>query len=141
MATLATDRNTIARDGVDWVYPVAANARIFAGSQVTLTTTGFARNGQNGGTRVVGTCMERVDNTGGADGAKTVTVRRGIWRYLNSAGADLITRVHIGQDCFLVDDETVALTNGGATRVLAGRVADVETIGATTMVWVKNEMT
>jgi hypothetical protein len=85
--------------------------------------------------------MERVDNTGGADGAKTVTVRRGIWRYLNSAGADLITRVHIGQDCFLVDDETVALTNGGGTRVLAGRVADVETIGATTMVWVKNEMT
>lgn len=141
MATLASARNTRSREGVDYVYPVAAGAKIFAGSQVTLTAVGFARNGQQGGTRVVGMAQESVDNTGGLDGVKTVSVRRGIFLFLNSAGADLITRAHIGNDCFLVDDETVALTNGGATRVIAGRVADVETIGATTAVWVKNEVT
>lgn len=141
MTTLSTARSTRRRDGSDYSYPVAAGAKIFAGSQVTLSATAFARNGQQGGTRVVGVATETVDNTGGADGAKNVPVSRGIFLFLNSAAADLITRAHIGMDCFLVDDETVALTNAASTRVVAGRVADIEVVGATTMVWVKNEVT
>lgn len=140
MATLATARSTRSRDGIDYAYPVAANAKIFAGSQVTLTATGFARNGQQGGTRVIGVAQENVDNTGGLDGAKTVSVRRGVFGFNNSAGGDLVTNAAIGTDCYLVDDETVALTNGGATRVVAGRVAHVETIGSTTVVWVSCEV-
>ena len=64
-----------------------------------------------------------------------------VYPYLRGNVADLITRAHIGMDCCLVDDETVALTNAASTRVVAGRVADIEVVGATTMVWVKNEVT
>jgi hypothetical protein len=74
-----------------------------------------------------------VDNTGGADGAATVTVRRGIFPFANSANADAISRANIGATVYVVDDQTVALTNGTNTRSAAGRVYDVDADG----VWVE----
>ena len=38
----------------------------------------------------------------------------------------------IGKDCFIVDDQTVAKTNGANTRSRAGKVFDVDADG----VWV-----
>ena len=39
----------------------------------------------------------------------------------------------MGSDCYIVDDQTVAKTNGGATRCVAGKVWDVDAEG----VWVE----
>ena len=46
--------------------------------------------------------------------------------------ADAITLADIGKDCFIVDDQTVAKTDGAGTRSRAGRVFDVDADG----VWV-----
>jgi hypothetical protein len=46
----------------------------------------------------------------------------------------LITRAEIGDDCYIVDDSTVAKTNpGGNTRSVAGKIVDVDAKG----VWVR----
>jgi hypothetical protein len=38
MAALTQDRNTPQRDGVDFIFPVAASARIYAGDASPWTT-------------------------------------------------------------------------------------------------------
>jgi hypothetical protein len=49
--------------------------------------------------------------------------------FANSASSDEITRAAIGTDVYLVDNQTVALTNGSSTRSVAGRVWDVTAAG------------
>ena len=66
------------------------------------------------------------------DGEVRVTVRRGWHSFNNSAGADEVTRMHLGQTAYIVDDETVALTDGTATRSAAGEIVDVDSDG----VWI-----
>ena len=74
-----------------------------------------------------------ADNTGGANAAINAKVRRGVFRYGNSASTDLITRAEIGKPCYVVDDQTVAKTSSSATRPVAGTVFDVDALG----VWVE----
>ena len=76
---------------------------------------------------------ETVDNTGGANGDKSIKVRRGVFRFANSAAADLIARTEIGKPCYVVDDQTVAKTNNAGARPVAGTVFGVDAQG----VWVE----
>ena len=57
----------------------------------------------------------------------------GVFRFENSSAGDAITRAEIGDDCYIVDDQTVAKTDGTDTRSLADKVDDVDANG----VWVK----
>lgn len=133
MAALAQDRNTPARAASTRQLKVAANAKIYAGALVVLAA-GVAKPGSTALNLVaVGRAEHAVDNTGGADGAQVVDVRPGTFRYANSAGADEVTDAQIGSDCFVVDDQTVAKTDGGGTRSKAGEVFAVDAQG----VWVK----
>ncbi len=70
----------------------------------------------------IGRCEAFVDNSGGADDAVTVKARRGTFRWANSAAGDAITAADIGSDCYIVDDQTVAKTNGTNTRSVAGKI-------------------
>ncbi len=133
MTALTKDRNTAVRDGKDFVFDVASGETIYAGGIVVLSATGYAEAGATAtGKIVVGRCEEKVDNSSGADGDLTVKVRRGLFRFANSAGGDEITAAEIGDACYIVDDQTVAKTNGGSTRSPAGFIEDVDSDG----VWV-----
>jgi hypothetical protein len=128
---LTKDRNTARREDDVYEYAVAANARIYAGAIVALNA-GWAQPGATAvGHVAAGRADEQADNTGGANGARTVRVRRGVFKYRNSA-TDPITAADIGRQCFIQDDETVARTNGGNTRSPAGVIREVEVTG----VWV-----
>ncbi|SFM68170.1 hypothetical protein [Thermodesulforhabdus norvegica] len=114
-------------------FPVAAGKTIYAGGLVVLKN-GYAEPGSTAtGLVAVGRAEEYVDNSGGQNGDVTVRVRRGIFRYGNSADTDAITRTDIGSQCYVVDDETVAKTDGTGTRSVAGKVFDVDDEG----VWVE----
>ena len=131
MTALTKDRNTAERDGENFVYAVGAGKTIHAGSLVVLDA-GLAEPGNTAvGLIAVGRAEEGVDNTGGAAGAKTVKAKRGVFRFENAA-ADAVLATHIGTNCFVVDDQTVAATHGGNTRSVAGLVVDVDDAG----VWV-----
>lgn len=132
MTALTADRLTPDRTASLRQVPVAANARIFAGALIVLHS-GTAKPGFVAtGLTALGRAERRVDNTGGADGAKVVDVRSGTFRYAAGAGADAITASLIGGDCYVIDDQTVGATDGGGTRSRAGRIFDVDGTG----VWV-----
>lgn len=136
MAALTQDRNTPARAGGQLNMGVAATKKIFSGSLVARDANGYATPGATAATLLgAGRAEEYVDNTAGANGAVSVLVSKGVFRFGNSAAGDLITIADIGNDCYIVDDQTVAKTNGGATRSVAGKVFDVDSDG----VWVKFE--
>jgi hypothetical protein len=128
---LTKDRNTPRREDDVYDYAMAANAKIFAGAIVALNA-GWAQPGATAaGLVAAGRADEQADNTGGANGARTVRVRRGVFKFKNSA-TDPITAADIGRQCFIQDDETVARTHGGNTRSPAGVIREVEVTG----VWV-----
>jgi hypothetical protein len=131
MTALSLARSTIRIDPEAAMrLPVAAAMLIYQGSLVALNATGFASKGVTATTlKQYGRAEETVDNLAGAAGAKEINVRPGIFRWANSAAADLITVAEIGTDCFIVDDQTVAKTNGTATRSRAGKIVGVDTIG------------
>jgi len=59
-------------------------------------------------------------------------VRPGVFKFANSANGDLIAQANVCADCYIVDDNTVALTDGGGTRSRAGKIVGVDSDG----VWV-----
>ena len=134
MAALTKDRKTAEREGRGFGVPLLADAKSYKGGIAVLDADGWGKPGATAtGLLAAGRFEEQVDNTGGANGALTVEVKAGVFQWANSAGADEITRAEIGDDCYIVDDQTVAKTDGTSTRSKAGKIADVDTDG----VWVR----
>jgi len=133
MAALGEDRNTPARDGSVLSIPVAAAKKLFAGALVARDATGYASPGATAlNIRGIGRADAHADNSSGADGDIAVQVRKGVFRFAND-GVDTVDRSHIGSDCYMVDDQTVASNDGTGTRSVAGEVFDVDSDG----VWVR----
>jgi hypothetical protein len=133
MTALATDRQTPARTGDTYSYPVAASVTCYIGALAMLDASGNVKPGAAAtGQIACGVFTERVTN-GATAAAVNVTVRPGIFRFANSAAGDAIAKAAIGDDCYIVDDQTVAATNGSSTRSVAGKILDVDADG----VWVR----
>lgn len=133
MAALAADRNTPQRDSVDFSFPVAASTKLWAGSLACINASGYLTKGAVATTlKTVGVVQVTTDNTAGANGAVSAKVRRGCHRFANSSAGDLIALADVGASCYVVDDQTVAKTNGSSTRSVAGTIRDVDADG----VWV-----
>jgi hypothetical protein len=116
-------------------FDVAADEVIYAGALVAIddTDAGLLYAGHADVNLIaVGMAMENKDATGLADGDLTCKVSTKASRWLNSAAADEITADDVGVTCYIVDDETVALTDGTGTRSPAGTVYQVDADG----VWV-----
>lgn len=113
-------------------YGAAAAVLCYQGALIVVDANGnFAPATTATGLVAAGRCEEQVDNSTGAAGDLNVRVKSGIFRFAND-GVDTVPATQVGEDCFIVDDETVAATNGGATRSTAGRVYEVDADG----VWV-----
>ena len=133
MPALTGDRDTRRREVGLHDDPVAAGVRIWTGGLTCLDAAGNATPGATAlNLTARGRAEHRVDNTAGAAGDKRLKIRAGCFRFDN-LGSDPCTRAHIGQDAFIVDDQTVAATDGTGTRSRAGRIADVDSGG----VWVE----
>ena len=131
---LTQDRNTPSKDTELVSVPVAAGAVIHAGALVVANATGFAAPGSTAlNLTYLGRADEAVDNSAGADGAVTVKVHRGKRFLFGNAVADPVTQASMGKPAFIVDDETVAATNGANTRSQAGIVTNVDADG----VWIQ----
>ena len=132
---LTAERDTQRRDGKTMAYPMSA-AKILAGALVVISNvTGYAAKGSTATTLVaVGVARETVDNSAGNAGDLKIPVdREGWFRFDNSGGGDAIAMKDVGKVCYVVDDATVALTDGTGTRSAAGRIRDVDAKG----VWIQ----
>lgn len=133
MVALTANRDTPERAGVDLVRGVAATTTIFKGSLVALNAAGDLVPASVATTQIAdGRAEESVVGNATAGDIKC-RVKAGVFRWANSAAGDAITKAHIGDNCHIVDDQTVALTDGASTRSVAGRIVDVDPQG----VWVK----
>ncbi|MCJ8285110.1 hypothetical protein [Halomonas sp.] len=131
---LNADRNTPHRDGQAVALPVVAGAEIFAGALVVANATGYVAPGSTAtGLTYLGRAEAHVDNSAGGDGDLTVEVRRGLaFRFANDSG-DPVTQASLGKVAYIVDDETVAASDGTGTRSTAGVVVLIDDAG----VWIE----
>lgn len=134
MTATTEDRNTHYKDGEELPFPVSAGEICLAGTLAVLNG-GFAEGGTTAvGLIAQGRFEETVDNSAGADGDLIVRIRRKkAFLFANSAAADEIAQADVGADCYIVDNQTVAKTDGAASRSVAGEVVGIETNG----VWVE----
>jgi hypothetical protein len=132
--SLTQDRNTAMRGPGIIGVPVAAGAHIYAGALVVANAAGFAAPGSTAvGLAYLGRADVAIDNTAGAAGAQTVTVRRGeAFKFANSS-VDPVTQASVGRLAYIVDDQTVAATSATNTRSPAGVVLGIEPDG----VWIQ----
>lgn len=129
MAALTQERPTKSGDAPGFTHfhePIAIlNAtKIYKGALVMLdTTTGEIEEGATAtGKQGLGRATKTVDNA--ADG-EVLEVEAGAFWWANSAAGDAIVAADIGSLCYIVDDQTVAKTDGTSTRSPAGKVMDV----------------
>jgi hypothetical protein len=128
MTALTADRSTPYRATEDFSFPVAASKTCYAGSLIVLDSSGNAEPGTTAtGKIAVGRCEEQADNASGSAADINVKVRAGTFRWVNS---DTITKAHIGDYAYVVDDQTVAKAASG--KSIAGTIVDVDAAG----VWV-----
>jgi len=118
MAALTKDRATPYREGIEVEYPVAAAVKIYAGSLVCANASGFAAPAADtSGLRLAGVALEQVDNSGGANGAKNVRLRRqGVFEF----EAASITQAMVGDPMYAVDDHTFDDAAGPTNDIKVG---------------------
>ena len=116
--------------GLVWEYPVAANATIRVGAAVIAGTGGWAVEGAAGtGQRILGVSAEHVDNTGGGNGARTVSVfKRGIVDATIAQDATF-SQASVGTDAFLsgydAANQRPTVHNASSNRTRLGTVVAV----------------
>ena len=127
------DRNTAMKDGGLVGVGVAASTSIEAGKMVAVNAAGFAvPAAATAGLKAIGRSEEAVDNSSGANGDKTVMVRRGkAFLFLNDA-TNAVAQAHLFSDVYVKDAQTVD-TDGGVPNIVAGKEIGIETAG----VWVE----
>jgi hypothetical protein len=120
MTALNKDRNTVRKEGGYAAYPVKAGVKIFAGSVVCIDGSGYALPGSDtAGLKFVGISRHYLDNTAGANGAQAVEVwRRGSFELAASG----MTKANVGDQVYIVDDQTVGLAATTANDVPCGRI-------------------
>ena len=131
---LAADRNTPQREGDEYDFvPLAGNA-IYRGAIVALNASNqLVRGAAATGLRCIGVAQTSTLDQGYQVGG-VIRVRRGTFRFRNSAAGEAITLADVGAQCFIADDDQVQRTNpGGNTRSACGIVRAVDAGG----VWVQ----
>lgn len=122
MAALTKDRETDYKEGELLAVPVAASAVIYKGSLVCRNTSGYAVPAADTASFVFeGVAFEKVDNTGGANGAKSIRVRKRGIHYFAASGMAI---TDVGKAAFVVDDQTVGLAATTTNDIEVGDIAD-----------------
>ncbi len=131
MTAAVADRLTRIREGDELSPDVFGGVKIFGGTMVQKNATGYAVPASaTVANKTLGIAKHASDNLAGASGDIKARVRRNIIGvFANSTSGDLITIADIGNDCYVVDDCTVAKTNGSSTRPVAGKIMDVDSFG------------
>lgn len=136
MAALAADRNTpemaSPASAINQVAEGADSTQFYAGGIVCLDTAdGKVKKGAISTTQIcLGRCEENLLTL--TSNTRRPRVKSGIFKWGNSAAGDAIANDDIGKVCYIVDDQTVALTSNTNTRSPAGMIVAVDSDG----VWV-----
>jgi hypothetical protein len=109
---------------------MGASKEIFAGSIVVLATDGNAEAGTTATGKICAGVAQEYKLCSSVAASSSIKVKRGVFRFGNG---ETITKAHIGDVCYCLDDQTVYRTATGKSAV--GVIVDVDAGG----VWVKIE--
>lgn len=132
MTAATKDRNlTEIAPGRTRAMPLETNMVIHAGTLACVNAAGNVVKGiTSTALRCLGVFLAAMNSTGLAAGVLTAEPAIGVFGpFANSAAGDQITNADVGADCWIVDDSTVAKTNGSASRSVAGKVWAVTSEG------------
>nr|DAS71312.1 MAG TPA: hypothetical protein [Caudoviricetes sp.] len=114
MTALTNDTNRVFEVNNDSnAVALAAGTKVFQGSLIGKTATGYGRALEAGDT-AMGFAKDNVDNTDGTDGEKIVEVKSMGKVSLFISG---LTIADIGKDVYASDDNTFTLTSTGNSKV------------------------
>lgn len=133
MTAAAEDRYASHSEGLEWPIPVGTAKKIYGGTMVCVDgSTGYAEAGSDASGKIfAGVSVEQKDNTDGSAGDLSVVVkRRGLFLF---DIANAVTQANVGDQVFIVDDQTVDLVANVTYNIHCGTIAALET---TTTVWV-----
>ena len=121
--TLAADKALEYTEGVEIAIPVINADIIYGGAWTCVNAAGYALPGADtAGLIFMGIATARADNSAGALGAIKVPLRR---RGLIKAKlATAITISNVGDNVFLVDDESVDLAGNVTNDIFCGIIAE-----------------
>ena len=122
MTALTEDKQIELQDGVERPFKVAASQKIFAGALACVNAAGYALEGSDtAGLIFQGIAMEQKDNSSGANGDLEIIIRRrGLVKVIMGTA---ITIANIGDNVFLVDDQTVDLVGNVSNAIFCGIIA------------------
>jgi len=146
MSALTAARNTpkfgpgeVILSSID--VPLKAGSKVWQGGIVCIDSTGYGVKGQTavgliacGVFNAEKAASPSLDNTSGSNGDLVARVIQGTFKFANSSSSDQIAQADVGQVCFIVDDQTVAKTDGGGTRSPAGVVVAVDSVGVSVQI-------
>lgn len=122
MTALTADKELQYTEGVELPFPVEEAKTIYGGSLACVNANGYAEPGDDAaGLIFEGVAIQHVDNSAGADGDKQIVLRRrGLVKALMGTA---ITQANVGDNVFLVDDQTVDLTANVVNNIFCGVIA------------------
>lgn len=124
MTAMSQARTVTEIEAVASTAPVKGATTILQGALI-VTENGLAVPGKVGTNLTVLGVSEQTVKNAGADGASKVPFRRGTFGFFNHA-ADAIGAGDLHKLAYIVDDQTVAKTDGSATRSAAGKIMHIE---------------
>jgi hypothetical protein len=132
MVALSENKATKERATGDLEDVLGANQTIFAGALLMRNASGHLIEGAVAtGSFGAGVAVRATSST--TAGVTRIRYQEGVFLFANSAAGDAIVQADVGAACFIIDDQTVAKTNGTNTRSPAGAIRAVDAQG----VWVE----
>lgn len=130
MSKLTENRNTpeLHIGAVKYYFERTAGETIFAGSLVAQDASGNAVAAKDAANLIV---LGRAENSA-ASGEKIVA-KKGCFLFENGTDGEALTLANIGNDCYIVDDQTVGKI-GGTNKIKAGKVIDVTDDGVAVLI-------
>ena len=123
MTGLTNDANRSYELGDINQLPIKGGAIIYEGAAVGSNSSGYAKPITNGD-KFCGFADEKIDNSGGGDGAKTVRIRKKGSILLDISG---ITLADINKSVYATDDNTFTLS--ATSAVYIGQISRIDSSG------------
>ena len=123
MTGLTNDANRSYELGDINQLPIKGGSIIYEGAAVGSNSSGYAKPITNGD-KFCGFADEKIDNSGGGDGAKTVRIRKKGSVLLDISG---ITLADINKSVYATDDNTFPLSETNAVYI--GQISRIDSSG------------
>lgn len=135
MTALAADAPLITEKAMPWAAnhapaPALSSVQYYKGGILVLDQADGLVKKASTATGLIALGVSQENVLTGAGNTRRIRARSGVWGpFANSAAADAIAADDIGKDCYIVDDNTVALTSNSSARSRAGQVYEVDAAG------------